>query len=217
MNLKKFELNKKELIKNCFNIIQQVTNKQFVTLRGFDEIPDQISVNNDIDIMVCGSHIIPFLDQTFKNLGFTLYVDNHSYMYGAEPHYQFVNNKLDVKLDIVTGLYYRSINDKMLWIPINKEVQKSMIANKINVEEMWKSQPSPEDELVHIVCHCIFDKRKTTQKYIDRIKFLLTIINEDKVKYLMERAFYASWTSVYNLLKTDPTNLYKEYIQYTNY
>ena len=210
-------MNKEELIKVCFEIIQQVTNKQFVTLRGFDEIPNQISVNNDVDVMVCGSHIIPFLDQEFKKLDFTLHVDNHSYMYGAEPHYQFINNKLDVKFDIVTGLYYRSINDKMLWIPINKEVQKSMIANKINVDEIWGSQPSSEDELIHLLCHCIFDKRKVSQKYIDRINYLLKNIDEDKVKYLMERAFYASWESVYNKMKTNPSKLYEEYVQYTNY
>ena len=128
-----------------------------------------------------------------------------------------INNKLDVKFDIVTGLYYRSINDKMLWIPINKEVQKSMIANKIDVDEIWRSQPSSEDELIHLLCHCIFDKRKVSQKYIDRINYLLKNINEDKVKYLMERAFYASWESVYNKMKTNPSKLYEEYVEYTNY
>jgi len=210
-------LTKYELIKICFDIIQQVTNNQFVTLRGFDEIPEQISLKNDVDVMVCGSHIIPFLDTQFKQLGFTLFVDNHSYMYGAEPHYQFVNKDKDVKFDLVTGLYYRSSNDKMLWIPINKEVQRSMISNKINVDEIWKIQPSSEDELVHILCHCIFDKRKTSQKYIDRISVLLKETNEDQLKYLLEKAFYASWETVYKTMKTNPLNLYNEYIQYTNY
>ena len=210
-------MTKQELVKTCFDVIHQTTNGQFVTLRGFDEIPDQITAKNDVDIMVCGSHVIPFLDAQFKKLGFTLFVDNHKYMYGAEPHYQFVNNKADVKLDIVTGLYYRSSNDKMLWIPINKEVQRSMISNKVNVDEMWKIQPSPEDELVHIICHCIFDKRKTSQKYIDRIDILLKNIDDDVLKQLLERAFYASWETVYNVMKTDPSNLYNKYIQYTNY
>ncbi len=210
-------MNKRELIETCFKIIHQITNKQFVTLRGFDEIPDKVSVNNDVDVMVCGSHIIPFIDLEFKKLGFTLYVDNHSYMYGAEPHYQFVNNNLDVKFDIVTGLYYRSINDKMLWIPINKEVQKSMIANKVNVDEIWKIQPSPEDELIHILCHCIFDKRKVPQKYINRINHLLKNTDKNKIEYLMERAFYASWESIYSKMKSDPSKLYEEYVQYTNY
>ena len=51
-----------------------------------------------------------------------------------------------------------------------------MIVNKVKVDEIWKRQPAPEDELVHIICHCIFDKRKVSQKYINRIQFLLTVI-----------------------------------------
>ena len=210
-------MNKKELIETCFNVIEQVTCRHFITLRGFDEIPDQVSINNDIDIMVCGNHVIPMLDENLKQLGFTLHIDNHSYMYGAEPHYQFFNENMDVKLDIVTGLYYRSISDKMLWIPINKEVQKSMMANKVNVNEIWKQQPSYEDELIHILCHCIFDKRKVSQKYTNRIKYLLKHVDKNKIKSLMERAFYASWEPVYNTMNTDPTNLYESYISYTNY
>jgi len=210
-------MDKEELIKHCFEIINQITCGQFVTLRGFDEIPNQISMKNDIDVMVCGSHIIPHLDEEFKKLKFTLNVDNHNYMYGAEPHYQFIHPQADVKFDLVTGLYYRSTNDKMLWIPINTEVQKSMIVNKVKVNEIWIQQSSPEDELVHIICHCIFDKRKVSQKYINRINHLLTIVNEDKVKPLMERALYASWEHIYNIIKDDPSKIYEEYVSYVKY
>ena len=210
-------MNKSELISKGFEIIQHCTCNQFVTLRGFDEIPNQISVNNDIDVMVCGSHVIPYINEEFKKGGFIMHVDDHSYMYGAEPHYQFVNTTHDVKFDIVTGLYYRSSNDKMLWIPINKEVQKSMIVNKVKVDEIWKRQPAPEDELVHIICHCIFDKRKVSQKYINRIQFLLTVIDEEKVKLLMERALYASWEKVYDTMKTNPVEIYNAYVSYTKY
>ena len=179
-------MNKSELISKGFEIIQHCTCNQFVTLRGFDEIPNQISVNNYIDVMVCGSHVIPYINEEFKKGGFIMHVDDHSYMYGAEPHYQFVNTTHDVKFDIVTGLYYRSSNDKMLWIPINKEVQKSMIVNKVKVDEIW-------------------------------IQFLLTVIDEEKVKLLMERALYASWEKVYDTMKTNPVEIYNAYVSYTKY
>ena len=210
-------MNKKEIIKQCFSIINQVTCGQFVTLRGVDEIPDKVAVNNDIDIMVCGSHVIPYLEQEFKKLGFILHVDSHKYMYGAEPHYQFVNHQADVKFDLVTGLYYRSSNDKMLWIPVNSEVQKSMIINKVKVDNIWIYQSSPEDELVHIICHCIFDKRKTSSKYIKRIEHLLKIVDENKVKPLMKRALYSSWEHIYEVMKKNPSEMFEEYVSYVNY
>ena len=144
-------------------------------------------------------------------------VDNHTYLYGAEPHYQFVNYGADVKCDIVTGLYYRSTSDPMIWIPINSEVQKSMMVNKISVDKMWMKQPSPEDELIHILCHCIFDKREVSKKYVNRIGELLDVVDDDTVKTLMERAFYLSWEKVFDTMKSNPLKLYKEYITYVDY
>ena len=105
----------------------------------------------------------------------------------------------------------------MLWIPVNSEVQKSMIVNKVKVDDIWIYQSSTEDELVHIVCHCIFDKRNTSPKYIERIKHLLEISDENKVKPLMKRAFYSSWEHIYEVMQENPSKMFEEYVSYVNY
>ena len=210
-------MTKSDFIKQCFDAIDQITIGQFVTLRGFDEIPDQVAVNNDIDIMVCGSHVIEPLNHHFSQMGFTLNVDNHTYLYGAEPHFQFINHQMDTKFDIVTGLYYRSMNDKMTWIPINKEVEKSMMINKVKVEEMWKKQPSVEDELVHILCHCIFDKRDMKEKYISRIHYLFDKSEKTKLKTLLEKAFYSFSEKIYDNMIENTRELSNLYLTYNTY
>lgn len=209
--------NKNQIISDCFDFINEITCGQFVVLRGTNEIPDLVSVNNDIDIMVCGNHVIPYLEKRFNDLNFILHIPRESYMYGAEPHYQFINNQADIKFDIVTGLYYRSPLNRSLWIPVNNEVQKSMIVNKVKVNEIWKFQSSNEDELIHIICHCIFDKQKVSDKYVNRINVLKELVNTDRIKFLLEKVFYASSETIFNQIYDNPINLYENYITYTKY
>lgn len=211
-------MNKESFIKQCFESLVHCTSNMFVTLRGHDEIPNDITVKNDIDVLLCGQISVNAINQQFQQMGFKVHVDQHRYMYGAEPHIQFMHEQMDVKFDFVTGLYYRSVADKMLWIPVNKEVFKSMMRNRVyENDSLYRFRPAYEDELVHIVCHCIFDKRETPQKYIDRIKELIPLIDESKVKYLMNRAFYAASDKVFDTMKTAPENLHNAYISFTEY
>ena len=190
----------------------------FVVPRGHDEIPDQVTSKNDIDIVLVGNVSLNAISSKFQESGFKLHIDQHRYMYGAEPHIQFTHDAADLKLDMVTGLYYRSVVDNMLWMPVNKEVYKSMIRNRVyEKDKIWKFRPAFEDELVHIVCHCIFDKRKTPEKYVKRINELLPIIDETKVNYLLERAFYKASDVVFENMKTNPENLHNAYITFTEY
>lgn len=212
------KVNKKELIKQCFELLTHCTSNMFVVPRGHDEIPDQVTAKNDIDILLVGKYSLKPIAEYFQKNGFKLHIDQHRYMYGAEPHIQFTHDEWDVKLDMVTGLYYRSIVDKMLWMPVNKEVFESMIRNRVYCKnEIWKFRPAFEDELVHIVCHCIFDKRKTPEKYVKRINELLPIIDESKVNYLLEKAFYKASDIVFETMKTNPENLHNAYITFTEY
>ena len=190
----------------------------FVVMRGHDEIPNDITVKNDIDILLAGQHSLQILANELQRNGFKMHVDQHRYMYGAEPHIQFTHEANDIKLDMVTGLYYRSVVDKMLWMPVNKEVYQSMFRNRVYCkDEIWKFRPAYEDELVHIVCHCIFDKRNTPDKYIKRINELLPLVDESKVNYLLERAFYKASDVVFETMKNNPENLHNAYITFTEY
>ena len=211
-------MNKYENIKSIFEILTHCTSNMFVVMRGHDEIPNDITVKNDIDILLAGQHSLPLISKELQNNGFKMHVDQHRYMYGAEPHIQFMHEGIDIKLDMVTGLYYRSVVDKMLWMPVNKEVYQSMFRNRVYCkDEIWKFRPAYEDELVHIVCHCIFDKRNTPDKYVKRINELLPLIDESKVNYLLERAFYKASDVVFETMKNNPENLHNAYITFTEY
>ena len=50
------------------------------------------------------------------------------------------------------------------------------------VDEIWKFQPSPEDELVHLCCHAIFDKRLVKESYSKRIDELFKQAYSGKVR-----------------------------------
>lgn len=211
-------MNKRQFIKQCYEIIIHCTGNMFVTLRGHDEIPNDISIKNDIDILLCGRFGLDTLNQQLQGIGFQVYVDQHRYIYGAEPHIQFFHNKMDVKLDFVTGLYYRSVADKMVWATVNKEVFQSMIRNRVyDTNSLWRFRPAYEDELVHIICHCIFDKRKTSDKYVSRINELLSLVDKDKVKYLLSCVFYAASDKVFETMSLAPEKMYETYISFMEY
>ena len=124
-------MNKIELINHTFNIISKVTNDNFVTIRNFHHIPDESSIENDIDVLIPTEYINDLTEELNK-VGYRTQVDNLKYLYGAEPHIHYMTNELH--FDIVTGLYYRSSNDLNIFVKINNELNDSMMKNKVKVD-----------------------------------------------------------------------------------
>ena len=50
-------MNKVEYIKKTFEKINEVTGGNFVTIRGFDDIPHNSSTKDDIDVLVLKRYI----------------------------------------------------------------------------------------------------------------------------------------------------------------
>ena len=115
-----------KLISDTFEIINDVTKGNFVTIRNFDLIPDNSSIENDIDVLVPKSYINLLLD-TVKSFNYNVYSDGNPCLYGAEPHLHFKSNEDDVHFDIVTGLYYRSTNDINLFVDELKNLNKTWL------------------------------------------------------------------------------------------
>tara|TARA_Y100001963_G_scaffold112877_1_gene156316 strand:+ start:471 stop:1103 length:633 start_codon:yes stop_codon:yes gene_type:complete len=210
-------MDKITLIKETFNTIDEISDGDFVTIRNFDDIPDNTSLKNDIDVFLP----VQFMMSLAKKLdseGYDVYQDQLNYMYGAQPHVHFKHKELDVHFDMVTGLYYRSSMNLNLFVNISDELSVSMFKNRKEVDEIWKFQPSPEDELVHLCCHAVFDKRETKPKYSKRINELFKSSDKDKVKHLLDIAFYKVSDAIYDsIVKGDTTDLYKDYMSYSNY
>ena len=109
-------MSKIKLIEQTFEKISELTNDNFVTIRNFHHIPEESSMENDIDVLI-PSEYIENLSKELNSMGYNIQIDNLQYLYGAEPHIHFMGN--DVHFDIVTGLYYRSSNDLNMFVKIN--------------------------------------------------------------------------------------------------
>ena len=208
-------MNKIELINYTFDVISKLTDDNFVTIRNFHHIPEESSVENDIDVLIPSEYINNLTEELVK-VGYRTQVDNLRYLYGAEPHIHYMTNELH--FDIVTGLYYRSSNDLNTFVKINNELTDSMIKNKVKVNGVWKYQPSAEDELVHLCCHAIFDKRLVKESYSKRIDELFSDCDEEKLKWLLERAFYKVSNNIFEDIKNNRTSeIYNSYISFIDY
>ena len=208
-------MNKTELINHTFDVLSKLTDDNFVTVRNFHHIPEESSVENDIDVLV-PSEYINNLTEELSKVDYRTQVDNLRYLYGAEPHIHYMTD--EVHFDIVTGLYYRSSNDLNTFVKINGELTESMMKNKVKVDNVWKCQPSAEDELVHLCCHAIFDKRLVKESYAKRIDELFSRCDEKKLKWLLERAFYKVSNNIFENIKNNRTSeIYNSYISFIDY
>ena len=208
-------MNKIELINHTFDVISKLTGDDFVTIRNFHHIPEESSVENDIDILIPSKYINNLTEELSK-VGYRTQVDNLRYLYGAEPHIHYMTD--EVHFDIVTGLYYRSSNDLNTFVKTNNELNESIMKSKVKVNGVWKYQPSAEDELVHLCCHAIFDKRLVKESYSKRTDELFGDCDEEKLKWLLERAFYKVSNNIFEDIKNNRTSeIYNSYISFIDY
>lgn len=205
------------LIKETFKIINEVTNGRFSTLRNLDLIPTQSSIENDIDVLIPTIYIKDVVD-TVKPINYQIYQDNSPCLYGAQPHIHFKHQELDVHFDIMTGMYYRSVANNVAFVNIDKRLTRSALDNRIESDKVFINHLHPNDELVHLVCHCIFDKRKTTERYEKRILELIDKVDSDKVYRLMDMIFYKVTDMIHQkVLSGDIKNLFDDYITFKDY
>ena len=111
-----------------------------------------------------------------------------------------------------------TLDDLNLFIKINTELIDSMMNNKVKVDGMWKWQPSPEDELVHLCCHAIFDKRLVKDAYAERIDYLFKLCEEEQLRWLLEKAFFKVSDTIFESIKNNKTvEIYKNYVSFMDY
>ena len=59
-------MNKIELINHTFDVISKLTNDNFVTIRNFHHIPEESSVENDIDVLIPSEYINNLTEELIK-------------------------------------------------------------------------------------------------------------------------------------------------------
>jgi hypothetical protein len=209
-------MNKVEIIKHTFEELDK--NFEFLTLRNFHLIPEQASCDNDIDLLVHKrdyEKVAAFM----QDLGYEItYDQGYEYLYGAVSHIHCVNREKDVHFDIVAGLYYRSLANPQIFVGGFEDLERSMWENKVNSDACWKYEPSIEDQLTHICSHSIFDKRKVTSSYENKIKELYEISDKERLTRLFEMSFFKVASHLLTIIKGgDCTNLFNEYVGYSQY
>jgi len=143
----------------------------FVTLRGFHIIPNNVSIQRDIDLLI-QPQTIDIASKIFADFGFTCFngaQPNEQFLYETHPNLWFDHLKLDIRFDVVRELAYKSLNNNEM-VPVDKKLQRTIFEDKRRVDKIWKYMPSFEDEFVMLVCRCIFDKRTVPDLYKNRIE-----------------------------------------------
>ena len=75
-----------------------------------------------------------------------------------------------------------------------------------------------EDEFVHLLTRCIFDKKSFHKDYINRIEFLLRKIDISVVKGLLELVFYKYTNRLIEMIENKRfEKIPQDYIQFKNY
>lgn len=211
-------MNKQEILTKVFT---QLTNLKidYIVLRNHKSIPNSITLSNDLDI-ICKREQRKELIKLLKYFGFKFRPDGrfrNIYLYGTYPHDHFRSNKIDLHIDIVYNLSYRSTN-KGEWVPAHAEIQQSIWKNITYSDTIWKCEPSKEDELVHIIAHSILDKRVITPAYSNRITELLKNVDIVKVLSLLEHLFFAFTPHLIQLLQNKEfENVFNKYISFGDY
>jgi len=210
-------MDKHLLLNKTFKDISEITNGRYVTLRNYDLIPEDSSMENDIDILIKPLFIQEIINKV-KPYGYKIYQDSNNCLYGAQPHIHFKHSNLNVHFDITTGLYYRSIADNNIFVNIDNRLTKSIIDNRIKVKNIYQNIPHPNDEIVHLICHCIFDKRKTTNRYEKQIINLVDQINPHIIKNTLGLIFYKATDMIFTkVMNKDIKDLFESYITFKDY
>ena len=209
-----------EYINELFKILEE-GKIEFALLRNIDEeLPDKLSVNKDIDIIVHPKDIEKLIS-TLRNNQWSLvkhpwdFGDNFTFLYSMDPFLFFKKNQLH--LDVCFQLACRSLNNGE-WFPLDESIQDSIWINKKKVDKPWNYVLSNEDYLIHLLTRSIFDKKEFTTGYIVEIEKIFPNLDSEKLKEKLELIFF-KYTSI--LIKMIEGKDYKKirshYINYSNY
>lgn len=176
----------------------------YVLLRNLnDELPSQLKITKDIDILVNPLHKSILIDVLEEDNWLKLihpwdFGKNFKFLYSMNEFIMFKKN--NIHLDICFQLHCRSLNDGE-WFPLDEIIQTSCFKNKKHIlNKPWLYQLSLEDELIHLITRCIFDKKQFELTYIKRIQFLFKNIDEKLFYSKLEKVFFKYTSNLVQLL-----------------
>jgi hypothetical protein len=209
--------------KEILDVFSMLNKNQisYVLLRNIDkELPDNLKEDKDIDILVKHEDKGKFQKVLYSN-GFKKKI--HPWDFGNNFIFLYAMDKLefyskgDINLDICYQLCCRSINAKE-WMPIDQLINNSVWENKrCNKRYDW-FELSYEDELVHLLTRCIFDKGEFNFGYRKRITELMRKVDmTEEYKRLNVVFFKFSYRLIELIEKNEFDKIVNEYMTFTEY
>lgn len=196
-------------------------NIEYVVLRDLDRVlPDKITADKDIDLLVRDKDKERYRD-LLKKCGYRKirhpwdFGNNFVFLYAATPFDFYI--KGDIRLDISYQMCCRSINAGE-WMPVDNIIQQSVWETRsIRTGEKWY-RLSREDELIHLLTRCIFDKKEFSDKYINRIEELMPKVNIHDVENKLLKVVFNFTQLLLNMIKkSEYAEINKSYLTFMAY
>lgn len=192
----------------------------YAILRDVDkELPDHYSSNKDIDIIVypeCHDQFVKYMHlNKWKRVEHPLGEENTIFLYAMNPFEFYIKN--GIRLDVCYQLSCKSTNAGE-WMPIDRSINKIIWTRlKKNEQYSW-FELSDEDELIHLITRCIFDKKKFNEAYKKQIDILLNKTNIEVVTEELKKIFYSFTSKLLILLSNKEYDcIIEEYLTFKEY
>ena len=207
---------------NQINDLFELINKlkiNYILLRNIgNEIPKKLPINKDIDLLVKEEDANRFdkllIENGWKRKRHPL--GHFPFLYGLKPFKFYYKD--GIHLDICYQLACRSLNNGE-WFPLDMIIQKDLWLNKIQIKnKSWEYKLSKEDEFLHLITRCVFDKKHFNSGYIERIEELIEVINTKSVLDKFEVVFFKfSQTLLIKLQERKYETIINNYLQFREY
>lgn len=177
--------------------------------------------NDDIDILASYKDFKK-LKKILKKNDLLFYSDSkyiNDYLYKSIPHHHFYNKNLGLNFDISFDISYRSINNQE-FIPIDDERLDYIWCNKIKIikNDFYFFQMDKYSQIIHLISHCIFDKKNFSDYYRNKISELIIEIDKTIFFEMIEPIFYKYKKRLFELIKDQKfDNIFNDYISYKEY
>ena len=183
---------KTDKVLQIFSLLNRSSIPYLLLRNTGDELPHNLKIGKDIDVLVAYSHRKKLLEYLFK-VGMKSISHPHKAdikLYGVHEFEKFKNND-GLLLDINYEITVRSL-DAGQWIPLDQMIQKSAWKNSkvIVMGRMKIPTLCAEDSFVTTLAHCFFNKKTFSTWHQGMLLDLFSKIDVEKVKAKLSLVFY---------------------------
>jgi len=207
--------------KKIVNIFNKLNDNQidFLILRKDERIFE--NSNDDIDILV-NINFKKKIGKILASQGLRYYKDSeylYEYLYQSKPHEHYFCKNLGINLDICFDISYKSFNNSEI-IPVDDETLDYIFQNKkkVTAQNFYYFKLDDHSQLLHLICHCIFNKKFFSEYYKQKIEKLILQIDHIFFVKILEKIFFKFSPFLLKLiLQKKYNNIIDNYLSFREY